>query len=231
MNFAVVHKSVQHNRAKTGKNKPGAAGKENKHCKEGPAEQYQETKTRAAAGQYVFNEALTDLEKDLHLEIVDPGRAENAVEANEDAPAIEGLLKKKAATILGFGPTVWHNRYFLLDPFEGSLSYWEAGYVEQLGSYIDRQTGVLHFERPERPQCAPKHTLMLKDIIQVESNHRHNMIQVVFCKAGQQRVAGKTFHLQAGSRPEFDNWVKALQPYGMRQGPKTPTRKKAKARA
>jgi len=204
MNFAVVH-----NRVSTAKKLSKEQVNQEKRNK------------RVEAGH--FGSKLSNLEEDLHMKPVNPLQAVNAVERNVGAPEIEGILKKRAAMLLGFGPTVWHNRYFLLDPVEGVLSYWERGLAEQCG--LDGEAGILHFEKLERPTNAPKHTFKLRHIIQVESNHRHRIFQLIFCKAGKQTDAGKVLHLQAPTEAAFNCWLKALQPYGMREGPTTPSRK------
>jgi len=204
MNFAVVHNRVQSAR---------------KHAKD--QSEHDKRKLKLEAGHTSLDK-LSHLEEDLNLKPVDPLQAQDAVEANEDAPLVEGVLKKRAAMMHGFGPTVWHDRYILLDPREGLLSYWESALKERL--HIG-EPGVIHFEKPERPNHAPKRTFMLSHIIQVESNHRHRMIQLMFCKAKNSREVGKVLQLQAATESEFRHWLQALQPYGMRQGPTTPTRK------
>jgi hypothetical protein len=219
MNFAVVHNRVQ------------TAKKSKDHSNQ------EKRKARAEAGQFDLNE-LSHLEIDLKLKPVDPLQAWDAVEANVNAPVIQGMLKKRAGTLFGVGPTVWHNRYFELDPLEGVLSYWEPGLTEKVHF---GEPGVIHFERQERPASTynhlPKHTFMLRNIIQVESNRRHRIFHIMICKTGNHgkydektREVGKVLQLQAASESEFNHWIQALEPYGMRQGPKTPTRKSKKSK-
>lgn len=196
------------------------------HNRVNAAKKSQERQTRAKTGHCDCKEA------GLHLP-VDPSQAQIAVQDNVDAPAIEGMLKKRAATLFGFGAAVWHQRYVLLDPHEGILSYWEPGDLKEWANNHLAMPGVRGWEpgiikasaKPRRPTQAPKQTFMLRDIIQVESNHRHGIFQIVFCKAGKQRDVGKVLQLQAESELQFNQWVEAFRPYGMRKGPTTPSAK------
>lgn len=207
--------AVVHNRVANAKKQPKEHTSQDKRYKEQPKAQ------RAEAGH--LGKGLSNLEEDLNMEPLNPLQAMKAVEANQSAPEVEGMVKKRAAMLCGFGPSVWHNRYFLLDPREGVLRYWEPANNTLTQCGLDGEAGILHFEKSERPTSAPKHTFMLRHIMQVESNRRHRIFQVIFCKPGKQTEAGKVLHLQAATEAEFNHWLKALQPYGMRQGPTTPS--------
>lgn len=220
MNFAVVHNRVANHQKQA---------KEHAH-KEQPTGSQDKRNKRAEAGHY--GKKLSNLEEDLNMKPLNPLQAMKAVEANLGAPEMEGMLKKRAAMLCGFGPSVWHSRHFLLDPREGVLRYWEPAHNTLTQCGLDGEAGILHFEKPDRPTTAPKHTFMLRHIMQVESNRRHRIFQVIFCKSGkEQKDAGKVLHLQAATEDEFNHWVQALQPYGMRQGPTTPSNRSKSKKA
>jgi len=185
-----------------------------------------------------FKETPPVKEKPLQLPVdpVDPAQAKIAVQQNADAPAIQGMLKKRAASLYGFGPAVWHDRYILLDPSEGMLSYWESGDIKEWAKSHMAVPGMRGWEpgiigsssdasKAMKPAQAPKRTFMLKDIVQVESNSRHCIFQVVFCNEGKHRDIRRVLHLKADEWT-FNQWVEALRPYGMRKGPTTPSAKK-----
>eukprot|EP00746_Dinoflagellata_sp_MGD_P017230 gnl/MRDRNA2_/MRDRNA2_139453_c0_seq1.p1 gnl/MRDRNA2_/MRDRNA2_139453_c0~~gnl/MRDRNA2_/MRDRNA2_139453_c0_seq1.p1 ORF type:complete len:223 (-),score=38.34 gnl/MRDRNA2_/MRDRNA2_139453_c0_seq1:83-751(-) len=212
------HTAVVHNRVKNSR------ANQHKHHKDSHESR---TKVRAEAGQYVFKQALSPLEEDLNLEPINPYQGTKAAEANAGAPILEGMLKKRAQTLFGFGPAVWHNRYVVLDPSEETLSYWDPGIYEAACEQF-KTPGIIHFEEKEydRPSGPPKRTFRLMDIVQVESNHRHFILQVIFANAANRTKASTMLQLQASDLKQFNHWLDALRLYGMRAGPKTPKAKK-----
>jgi hypothetical protein len=207
---AMGHGAVVHNRVKNAKNATTDPKIDPK---------IQERRTPAEKdGRFVFKRTLSNLEEDLKLDPVDLSKAKDAVDQNSHAPMVQGMLKKRAATLAGFGPAIWHDRYVILDPCEGVLQYSEPSKIDGydiLGGHA-------------QPTHNPKHAFALKNIIQVESNHRHHIFQVVFGKPERRREVQKVLQLQAETDLDFEKWMQALQPYGMREGPKTPTAKSAK---
>eukprot|EP00746_Dinoflagellata_sp_MGD_P004449 gnl/MRDRNA2_/MRDRNA2_108579_c0_seq1.p1 gnl/MRDRNA2_/MRDRNA2_108579_c0~~gnl/MRDRNA2_/MRDRNA2_108579_c0_seq1.p1 ORF type:complete len:227 (+),score=35.64 gnl/MRDRNA2_/MRDRNA2_108579_c0_seq1:109-789(+) len=144
-------------------------------------------------------------------------RARKAVEANQDAPIIEGILSKRAKTLFGWGRSIWHERWFVLHPENGFFAYWEPGAKSEKGEY-------------KKPKGAPKHQFLLKDLIQLEWNARHFVFQAIF-QNSKTKEAEVVLHLQAQNEIEFHTWLNALEPYGMQQGPHTPHVRKQKRKA
>lgn len=171
---------------------------------------------RAQAGGSLFQTALARVPSDeLHLEEAKSSRARQACTDNQDAPMMEGVLKKQAKTMLGFGPFTWHERWFVLDPDRGTFEYWEPRSRDENGEY-------------KKPSGNPKHRFYLKNLIQLESNGRHFIFQVVFRGTGSAtKEPERVLHLQAADECAFYEWLDALQPYGMRRGPQTPRGAKA----
>lgn len=147
------------------------------------------------------------------LSIAKSERAHKARRGHRDAPIVEGTLKKQAKSMFGFGPSIWHDRWFLLDPVRGVLEYWEPSQKD-----VDAQ-----YDKPSGP---PKHQFLLKSLVKLEWNRlqpkgaryrRHFVMQVIFGNAATKEVES-ILHLQAANESEFQRWLDALQPCGLRRG-------------
>lgn len=168
---------------------------------------------QAQMGQGLFHNAYTSAGSQPPKSM----RAAKAVKANLDAPVVEGILKKRAKTLFGLGRSIWHERWFVLDPTDGLFAYWEPGAKSEKGEH-------------KKPKSSPKHQFLLKDLIQLEWNVRHFVFQAIF-QNSKTKEASVVLHMQALNETEFYTWLNALEPYGMRQGPHTPHVRNEKRKA
>ena len=106
------------------------------------------------------------------------------------------LLLKKWAFAWYNSSGVWHDRYFVLDPAEGTFSYWEPG----------KEAGP------------PKYQYALRDLTQLEEQQNWQNIWITFGKSNDRTKAQKCLTLKAANECDFLSWMNALSPY-MREVP------------
>merc|ERR1719324_577605 len=129
-----------------------------------------------------------------------PKTAREAVRVNKDLPIVEGMLKKRSARWAGLGSTTWNDRWIQLDPASGVVSCWKAS----------------------APASDPPKEMQLEDVLWIETNQRHLILQIAFCKPTDRKSIFKVWHLQAADELDFERWLDPLSSYGMRRPPKTP---------
>mmetsp|Transcript_72980 Transcript_72980/g.120858 ORF Transcript_72980/g.120858 Transcript_72980/m.120858 type:complete len:179 (+) Transcript_72980:77-613(+) len=108
-------------------------------------------------------------------------------EKNRWLGAVSGkLIKYTRRGLCGLGGEAAYPRWFELDPSTLTLSYWK---IHDVGT-------------------APKKVLSLDQLVEVETNPRHNFI---FLRFYDQK---KTLNLKAETQEDFQRWMTALENYG-----------------
>jgi len=133
-----------------------------------------------------------------------PQRAINAVKKLRNQPVTAGVLKKRGKSWMGLGETKWRERYVVLDPCTGNLSYWDTKHAKSK-SQLEALFGT-----------HPKHEYSLEDLIMFEANEYHNTIMLTFCRQKQPKQVGQCVTFMANSEEDFDQWVEVLSHYGMK---------------
>jgi hypothetical protein len=130
-------------------------------------------------------------------------RALEALYTNFESPVVSGLLMNFEQT---FMESSWRQRYVVLDPKIGNLSFWSVK-----AGKSKRQLEAL------RQSTAPSHVYPLNDLMSMEANEYHHTLMLNFCKPGSPRQLSKSLTLQANEAEDFDRWVEALSRYGMKE--------------
>ena len=143
--------------------------------------QTRQSKVKANAGLALCKAAFSGIGE---------AEAEAAILRNQGAPIKKGILKKWAFVWYNFSG-VWHDRYFVLDPAEGTFSYWEPG----------MEAGP------------PKYQYLLRDLTAIESQQHWQNIWITFGKSNDRTKEKKGLNLKAANESEFLSWMNALSPY------------------
>jgi hypothetical protein len=128
-------------------------------------------------------------------------RGLEAVKKMKSKSVVSGLLRNQENVFMGSKKT-WRERFVLLDPKLGNLAYWDMKNARNV---------------KQAENSTPLQDFALEDLMSIEVNEYHSTLMLSFCRPGSPTQVGSALSLQADCEEDFDRWVEALSPYGMKE--------------